>query len=86
VHRRGIQQPSLEVFADGELLSYHALDDHWASSFEASGRHWLRWLRTGEGLLWWRAAEAVDVLRFALAAYVSVRADGAGVDPTSTAD
>ncbi len=55
VHRRGIQQPSLEVFADGELLSYHALDDHWASSFEASGRHWLRWLRTGEGLPWWRA-------------------------------
>lgn len=85
MHRRGIQQPSLEV-ADGELLFHHALDDDWASSFEASGRHWLRWLRTGEGLLWWSAAEAVDVLRFALAAYVSARADGAGVDPTSIAD
>ena len=46
---RGIQQPSLEVYVDGEMRSYHALDDDWASSFRDSGRHWLRWLRTGEG-------------------------------------
>ena len=50
---RGIQQPSLEVYADGEMRSYHALDDDWASSFRDSGRHWLRWLRTGEGPLLW---------------------------------
>ena len=30
---RGIQQPSLEVYVDGEMRSYHALDDDWASSF-----------------------------------------------------
>ena len=46
---RGIQQPSLEVYADGEMRSYHALDDDWASSFRDSGRHWLRWLHTGDG-------------------------------------
>ena len=37
---RGLQQPSLEVYRDGELRSYHALDDDWASSFRASGAHW----------------------------------------------
>jgi len=82
---RGIQQPSLEVYADGEMRSYHALDDDWASSFRDSGRHWLRWLRTGEGPLLWSAAEAVDVLRFALAAYASSDSGGAGVDPAALA-
>ncbi len=78
---RGIQQPSLEVYADGEMRSYHALDDDWASSFRDSGRHWLRWLRSGEGPLLWSGEDAVNVLRFALAAYASSEAGGAGVDP-----
>lgn len=80
---QGIQQPSLEVYVDGEMRSYHALDDDWASSFRDSGRHWLRWLRTGDGLLMWSGAEAVDVLRFALAAYASSEAGGIGVDPAT---
>ena len=54
---RGIQQPSLEVYADGEMRAYHALDDDWASSFRDSGRHWLRWLHTGEGPLLWSATK-----------------------------
>ena len=78
---RGIQQPSLEVYADGEMRSYHALDDDWASSFRDSGRHWLGWLRTGEGPLLWSGDQAVDVLRFALAAYASSDAGGIGIDP-----
>jgi len=78
---RGIQQPSLEVYADGVLRAYHALDDDWASSFRDSGRHWLRWLRTGDGPLAWSGEEAVDVLRFALAAYASSAAGGTGVHP-----
>jgi predicted dehydrogenase len=81
---RGIQQPSLEIYGEGELRAFHALDDDWASSFRDSGRHWLRWLRTGEGPLWWSADEALDVLRFALAAYASSEAGGAGVDPATT--
>jgi predicted dehydrogenase len=80
---RGIQQPSLETYAEGEMRAYHALDDDWASSFRDSGRHWLRWLRTGEGPLMWSAEEAVDVLRFALAAYASSAAGGTGVDPAA---
>ena len=82
---RGIQQPSLEVYRDGELRAYHALDDDWASSFRDSGRHWLRWLRTGDGALAWSGNEAVEVLRFALAAYASSAAGGVGVDPAEVA-
>jgi predicted dehydrogenase len=78
---RGIQQPSLEIYADGEMRGHHALDDDWASSFRDSGRHWLRWLRTGEGPLLWSGPEAVDVLRFALAAYTSSHSGGLGVRP-----
>ena len=80
---RGIQQPSLETYVNGEMRTYHALDDDWASSFRDSGRHWLHWLRTGEGPLLWRAEEAVDVLRFALAVYASSAAGGVGIDPAS---
>ena len=65
------------------MRAFHALDDDWASSFRDSGRHWLRWLRTGEGPLWWSALEAVDVLRFALAVYASSSAGGVGIDPAS---
>ncbi len=78
---RGIQQPSLEVYADGEMRGYHALDDDWASSFRDSGRHWLRWLHTGDGPLHWSAKEATDVLRFALAAYESSTSGSVGVSP-----
>ena len=78
---RGIQQPSLEIYADGEMRGYHGLDDDWASSFRDSGRHWLRWLHTGDGPLLWSGDEAVDVLRFALAAYASSASGGPGVNP-----
>jgi predicted dehydrogenase len=78
---RGIQQPSFEVYVDGEMRSQHALDDDWASSFRDSGRHWLRWLRTGQGPLWWSAPEALEVLRFALGVYESDVHGGVGVDP-----
>ena len=69
------------MYADGEITAYHALDDDWGSSFRDSGRHWLRWLHTGDGPLLWSGEEAVDVLRFALAAYASSAAGGIGVRP-----
>jgi predicted dehydrogenase len=65
------------------MRSYHALDDDWASSFRDSGRHWLRWLRSGEGPLLWGAEEATQVLRVALAAYESSVRGGLGIDPQS---
>ena len=80
---RGIQQPSLERYVDGEMRSSHALDDDWASSFRDSGRHWLHWLRHGEGPLLWGPSQAEDVLRFALSAYESHARGGVGVNPAS---
>jgi predicted dehydrogenase len=80
---RGLQQPSVDVYVDGEMRSQHALDDDWASSFRDSGRHWLNWLRSGEGPLWWDGASALDVLRLALAAYESSDHGGLGIDPSS---
>ena len=79
---QGIQEPSFEVYRDGEMRAHHALDDDWASSFRGSGRHWLRWLRTGQGPLLWSGDEAVEVLRMALAAYASHQAGGIGVNPS----
>jgi predicted dehydrogenase len=81
---RGLQQPSFEVYVDGEMRSQHALDDDWASSFRDSGRYWLRWLRTGRGPLLWDALEALEVLRTSLAAYESSALGGLGVDPRLT--
>ena len=80
---RGIQEPSFEIYLDGEMRSFHALDDDWASSFRDSGRHWIETLRTGSGPLLWNAEQAVDVLRFALAAYESSDGGGVGVNPRS---
>ncbi len=80
---RGIQQPSVELYSEGEVRAHHALDDDWGSSFRDSGRHWLRWLHTGEGPLWWSAEEAVELLRFALAVDASSEAGGIGVDPAT---
>jgi len=80
---RGIQQPSFEVYLDGEMRSFHSLDDDWASSFRDSGRHWITWLRGGNGPLLWGGDEAVEVLRFALAAYESAARGGIGVDPNA---
>jgi predicted dehydrogenase len=82
---RGLQQPSLEVYVDGDTRSSHALDDDWASSFRDSGRHWIQWLRTGEGPLLWGAEQAMDVLSFALAGYASSSNHGRGVSPRSIA-
>ena len=80
---RGIQQPSLEVYRDGVTRSYHALDDDWASSFRLSGQHWIEWLASSQGPLWWDLAESVEVLRFALSAYQSDALGGVGVNPAT---
>jgi predicted dehydrogenase len=77
----GLQQPSLELYRDGELKTFHALDDDWASSFRDSGRHWLSWLTARSGPLLWDASHAIEVLTIALAAYESDTRGGLGVAP-----
>jgi predicted dehydrogenase len=69
----GLQAPALEVYRDGEVRGYHALDDHWGSSFRKQTAHYLRWLRTGEGELLLDDTLAREVLAFLFAAYESSR-------------
>jgi len=78
---RGLQQPSLEIYRDGEMRSLHALDDDWGDSFRDSGRHWIHYLRTGNGPILWGPENATEVLRFALAAFESSAQQGVGIDP-----
>ena len=70
---RGLQLPSLEVYADGVNRQYHAIDDDWGTSFDQQTRHALRVLRTGEGDLLWNGDDARKVLEFNLAAIESGR-------------
>ena len=70
------------MYADGEITLVPRPRRRLGAAASATpGRHWLRWLHTGEGPLLWSGEEAVDVLRFALAAYASSAAGGIGVHP-----
>ena len=66
---RVMQEPSVEVYVDGQSRSYHALDDDWASSFRDSSRAFIRWLRGDPaGELLWSDTEARAVMQFLAAA------------------
>ena len=67
----GIQQPSFEVYRDGELRGYHALEDDWGASFETQTREFYRFLVGGEREPHWNGEEARAVMRFIEAAYES---------------
>jgi predicted dehydrogenase len=71
----GIQQPSLEVYVDGETRGYHALDDDWGSSFETQTREFYRFLVHGDAEPQWNGEEARAVLQFIEAAYESAAAN-----------
>src|SRR5262245_20444484 len=47
ISARGIQEPSVVVYRDGEMRAFHALDDSLADGFRASTDHALTWLRGG---------------------------------------
>ena len=68
------QEPSVEVYVDGECRTYHALDDDWASSFRDQSRAFIRWLRGDQaGELLWSDTEARAVMQFLAAARESSR-------------
>ena len=79
---RGIQQPSLEVYADGELTRVPRPRRRLGAAASATpGATGCGGCTPATGPLWWSGEEAVDVLRFALAAYESSAAGGIGVAP-----
>jgi predicted dehydrogenase len=45
ISARGIQEPAVVVYRDGELRGLHALDDHPRDAFAASTDNGLAWLR-----------------------------------------
>jgi predicted dehydrogenase len=69
----GIQQPSVEVYRDGEMRSYHALEDDWGASFDTQTREFYRFAVHGEIEAHWNGEEARGVLAFIEAAYESAR-------------
>ncbi len=69
----GVQQPSVEVYRDGEMRSHHALDDDWGSSFDTQTREFYRFLVHGEREPHWNGEDARHVLAFIEAAYESSR-------------
>jgi predicted dehydrogenase len=71
----GLRQPALEVYKDGELRGYHALDEDWGTSFRDSTRHFLRYLLGEEDDPLWSAEDARAVLAFTLAARDSSNAN-----------
>jgi predicted dehydrogenase len=71
----GLQQPSVEVYTDGELRASHALDDDWGSSFVVQTREFYRYLVHGDAEPLWNGTQARDVLRFISAAYESAAAN-----------
>ena len=45
ISARGIQEPSVEVYRDGETRSFHAIDDHPRDAFAGSTANGVAWLR-----------------------------------------
>ena len=66
-------QPPLEIYREGELRSYHNLDDDWGTGFVRQTEHYLRWLRYGEseGPLLLGAELSREILAFLLGAIES---------------
>jgi predicted dehydrogenase len=59
---RGVQEPSLVVYRDGEVRAWHALPDEPPDAFRASAAHGIDWFRTGAGDLLLDAGAARAVL------------------------
>lgn len=75
----GVQEPSVEVYKDGEIRSYHALPDLLPAGFEASTEHALSFLRGETPDLSMTGDAAREVLVAVLAAVESGKA-GVPVD------
>jgi predicted dehydrogenase len=80
ISARGIQEPSVVVYRDGEVRAFHALDDSLADGFRASTDHALAWLQ-GDARPDMDGETAFRVLR-ALIAAIESSTRGRPVDVT----
>lgn len=75
ISARGIDQPALEVYRDGELRSVHTLADGLDAGFLAASRAFAQHLRSGEGEPSLSLEQAREVLAFQLSVYDSSARD-----------
>ena len=74
ISARGIQEPSVELYRDGVVRGFHAIDDHPTDAFRRFDRERaLAWLRGGGGELLMDGERAREVLATLLAALESSR-------------
>jgi predicted dehydrogenase len=59
---RGVQEPSVVVYCDGQVRGWHALPDEPPDAFRASAAHGIEWFRSGAGELLLDGATARAVL------------------------
>jgi predicted dehydrogenase len=71
VSGRGVQEPSVVVYRDGEMHAYHALGDEPPDAFAAMAANGIEWFRTGDGELLVDGATARTVLASLLTALES---------------
>lgn len=69
----GVQEPSVEVYRDGEIRQYHALDDLLPTGFEGSTAHGLAYLRGEVDAPVLSGEESREVLVLLMAALESAR-------------
>jgi predicted dehydrogenase len=65
---RGVQEPAVVVYRDGEVRGYHALADQPPDAFAASAERWVSYLQGGAGDLDLDGPMAREVLRSVLTA------------------
>jgi predicted dehydrogenase len=68
---RGVQEPSVVVYRDGEMRAYHAIADEPPDAFAAMAANGIEWFRSGEGELLVEGAQARAVLASLLTALES---------------
>jgi predicted dehydrogenase len=71
ISARGVQEPALVVYRDGQTRAYHALADRPPDAFAASAAHGIEYFRTGGPELLIDGATARAVLRSLLTALES---------------
>jgi hypothetical protein len=79
----GVQEPSVEVYKDGQMRAYHALPDTLPAGFAASTDHAVAYFRGETDTLTMSGDDARDVLVALLAAVESGKS-GVPVDVPGT--
>ena len=73
ISARGVQEPSVVAYCDGQTRAFHAIPDRPPDAFASQAAHGIEWFRTGAGDLLMDGPAARDVLRVLTAVLESSR-------------